>query len=82
MLGQAGQGGDQPIHERFPQLAGRPGFQGLQVQFQAYDREMRVLRGANIDGTFEDAHALPHGWVGNCLVYSVAYGLFGFGAGQ
>ena len=57
MLGQAGQGRDQAVDERRAELAGRPGLQRAEVQLQPDDREMGVLRRADVDGAFEDAHA-------------------------
>ncbi len=57
VFGQAGQCGDQVVDESFAQASGRPGLQRLQVQLQPDDREVRVVRGADVDGTFEDAHA-------------------------
>ncbi len=57
VLGQAGQCGDQVVDEALAQASGRPGLQHLQVELQPNDREVCVVRGADVDGTFEDAHA-------------------------
>src|SRR5690606_3903213 len=56
MLGQPRQRLDQAVDEFAPQAPGRPCLEGLQVEQQADDRKMRVLRRADVDVAFEYAH--------------------------
>ena len=57
VLGQAWHRGHQAVDEAGAQARGGPLFQVAQVQQQPDHREVRMLRGANVDGAFENAHA-------------------------
>src|SRR6202011_2511217 len=56
VLGKPGERRGQRIYERGAQSPGGPRLQGTEVQLEANDGEARVERGADIDGTVEDAH--------------------------
>ena len=62
MLGQAGQGRDQRGHEIGPEPAGRPGFQGAEVELEADDGEMGVQGRPDEYRSIDNAHAAPFPW--------------------
>ncbi len=57
VLGEAGQGRDQPVDEAFAEPGRRPGLEFAEVEFQPDDRKVRVVRRPDVDGAVEDAHA-------------------------
>ena len=56
VLGEAGQGGGEPVDERAAEPAGGPVLELAQVEFEPDDGEMCVKRRPDVDGPVQDAH--------------------------
>ncbi len=59
MLGEPGQRGGERVDEAGAEPAGRPRLEVAEVELEADDREVRVQRRSDVDGTVQDAHPAP-----------------------
>jgi hypothetical protein len=58
MLGQSRQSRGECIDEGTTQTTGGPVLQRTKIQLQPDDREARVQRGADVDGSIKNAHGV------------------------